>query len=296
MYKYLVLLLVFAGISTATAQELNCVVKVNYDRITDVNPQIFKTLEKSLQDFVNNTKFTSRNFNRSERIDCSMVFNLSAYDSNNFSATLLVGATRPVYNSTYPSPILNVNDKDIAFRYVEGENLTYNPNTFESNLMSLVGFYANIIIALDADTFAPQGGTPYYEAAQGIVNVAQGTAGFKGWSQQDGNQSRYFLVNDILSNTYTPFRDAMYQYHIGALDKMADNQKEGKEKAIAAIITLSDLYKVRPNAYITRVFFDAKSDEIASIFSAGPPVTTTKLVETLNRISPINASKWAKIK
>jgi len=286
--------LVLAGF-TARAQELNCVVKVQYDRITDANPQIFKTLEKSLQDFVNNTRFTSRNFSRSERIDCSMIFTLSAYDSNSFSATLQVAASRPVYGSTYASPILNFNDKDVNFRYVEGENLTYNPSTFDSNLISITAFYANMIIALDADSFAPQGGTPYYETALAIVNVAQGS-GFKGWSQQDGNQSRYFFVNDIISNTYAPFRDAMYQYHIGAMDKMAENQKEGKEKAIKAIETLSELYKVRPNAFITRVFFDAKSDEIATMFSGGPSVTVTKLVETLNRISPMNASKWSKIK
>ncbi|KOS08046.1 hypothetical protein AM493_19810 [Flavobacterium akiainvivens] len=293
MYKY-ILLLLFVGF-TASAQELNCNVKVSYDRITDANPQIFKTLEKSLQDFVNNTKFTTRNFARNERIECSMFINLSAYNSNNFSASLQVQARRPVYGSTYFSPIFNFNDKDVSFRYIEGENLTYNPNTFDSNLMSLVGFYANMIIGLDADTFALEGGTPYYEAAQGIVNVAQGQGNI-GWSQQDGNQSRYFLVNDIMSNTFAPFRKAMYEYHIGALDKMAENQKTGKEKTIVAINTLAELYKVRPNAFITRIFFDAKSDEIATIFSGGPQVDISKLVDTLNRISPLNATKWAKIK
>lgn len=287
-------MLLFLGLS-APAQELNSNVKVLYDRITDVNPQIFKTLEKSLQEFLNNTKFTTRNFARGERIECAFIFNLSAYDSNNFAATLQVQATRPVYGSTYLSPILNVNDKDVSFRYIEGENLTYNPNTFDSNLMSIVAFYANMIIAFDADTFALNGGDPYYDVAQGIVNVAQGS-GNKGWSQQDGNQSRYFLVNDILSNTYEPFRKAMYEYHIGAMDKMAGNQKEGKEKAVVAITTLAELYKVRPNAYITRVFFDAKSDEIATMFSGGPRIEITKLVETLNRISPLNATKWGKIK
>lgn len=294
MYKYLTLLLLLAGFGLK-AQELNCTVKVSYDRITDANPQIFKTLEKALQDFVNNTKFSTRNFARGERIDCTLFFNLSSYDSNNFGATLQVQASRPVHNSTYTTPIFNFNDKDISFRYIEGENLTYNPNTFDSNLMSIVGFYANMIIALDADTFALDGGTPYYEAAQGIVNIAQGSGNI-GWSQQDGNQSRYFLVNDILSNTYEPFRKAMYQYHIGALDKFADNAKEGKQKAIEAITTLAELYKVRPNAFITRVFFDAKSDEIATMFSGGPQVDVTRLVETLNRISPLNATKWSKIK
>jgi len=293
MYKYIVALLVFFNLA-AHAQELNCTVKVNFDRITDVNPQIFKTLEKSLSDFVNNTRFTTRNMSRNEHIECSMIFNISAFSDNSFTSTLQVLSSRPVYNSGYTSPVLNFNDKDVNFRYIEGENLIYNPSTFDSNLVSVVAFYANMIIGLDADTFKKEGGTAYYQAAQGIASVAQ--SGGRGWSPQDGNQSRYFLVNDILSNTFTPFREALYDYHITALDKMADDQKAGKEKAIAAIKTLGELYKVRPNAFLTRVFFDAKSDEIASMFSGGPVVQVSDLVSTLNRISPMNGAKWSNIK
>lgn len=293
MYKYIVALLVFFNL-TAHAQELNCTVKVNFDRITDVNPQIFKTLEKSLSDFVNNTRFTTRNMSRNERIECSMIFNISAFSDNNFTSALQVLSSRPVYNSGYTSPILNFNDKDVNFRYIEGENLIYNPSTFDSNLVSVVAFYANIIIGLDADTFKQDGGTVYYQAAQGIASVAQ--SGGKGWSPQDGNQSRYFLVNDVLSNTFTPFRNALYEYHITALDTMADDQKAAKEKVMAAIKTLAELYKVRPNAFLTRIFFDAKSDEIAGMFSGGPVVQVTDLVTTLNRISPMNGAKWNTIK
>ncbi|KGO92497.1 type IX secretion system protein PorD [Flavobacterium subsaxonicum] len=294
MHKWIGLLMLTFFSFTAKGQELNCTVKVSFDRITDANPQIFKTLEKSLQDFVNNTRWTTRNFGRSERIDCSMFFNISAYDNNSFTAMLQVASSRSVYNSTYQSPVMNVNDKDIAFRYNEGENLIFNPNSFDSNLVSLVAFYANMIIAMDADTYEKEGGTPYYEAAQNIVSVSQ--SGGKGWTQQDGLQSRYFLVNDVLSNTYKPFREALYAYHMTAMDKMADNQKEGKEKVIAAITTLSELYKVRPNAFLTRVFFDAKSDEIVAVFSGGPMVSITKLQDMLNRISPMNGAKWGKIK
>ena len=293
MYKWIVALLVFFNL-TVQAQELNCTVKVNFDRITDVNPQIFKTLEKSLTDFVNNTRFTTRNITRNERIDCSMLFNISAYSDNNFTATLQVSSLRPVFNSGYTSPVLNLNDKDVNFKYIEGENLVYNPTTFDSNLVSVVAFYANMIIGLDADTFKKEGGTAYYEVAQGIATVAQG--GGKGWSPQDGNQSRYYLVNDILSNTFAPFRTALYDYHLGALDTMADDQKGAKEKTIAAIKTLGELYKVRPNAFLTRVFFDAKSDEIVSMFSGGPIVQSSDLVTILNRISPMNGSKWGNIK
>jgi hypothetical protein len=294
MYKCIVALLVFFTF-TANAQELNCTVKVNFDRITDANTQIFKTLEKAAQDFVNNTRFTGRNFTREERIDCSFFFSITGYENNSFSATMQVIASRPVYNSSYTTPILNYSDKDISFRYNEGENLIYSPNTFQSNLVSILSYYANMVIGLDADSFKEDGGTEYYEVAQDIANIAQGS-GFKGWSQQDGNQTRYVFVNDILSNTFAPFRKAFYRYHIGALDTMADDQKAGKEKVMAAIKTLSEIQSVRPNSFISRIFFDTKSDEIASMFSAGPPVTVTDLVATLNRLSPINGAKWSRIK
>jgi hypothetical protein len=294
MYKCIVALLLFFTF-TANAQELNCTVKVNFDRITDANTQIFKTLEKAAQDFVNNTRFTGRNFTREERIDCSFFFSITGYENNSFSATMQVIASRPVYNSSYTTPILNYSDKDISFRYNEGENLIYSPNTFQSNLVSILSYYANMIIGLDADSFKEDGGTEYYEVAQDIANIAQGS-GFKGWSQQDGNQTRYVFVNDILSNTFSPFRKAFYRYHIGALDTMADDQKAGKEKVMAAIKTLSEIQSVRPNSFISRIFFDTKSDEIASMFSAGPAVTVTDLVATLNRISPINGAKWSRIK
>ena len=294
MHKWIGLLLIMFSFSMK-GQELNCTVKINFDRITDANPQIFRTLEASLTDFVNNTRWTTRNFGRNEKIDCSMFINVSAYDSNAFTATLQVQSSRPVYNSTYATPILNFNDKDFSFRYNEGEQLYYNPNSFDSNLVSVIAYYANIIIGLDADSYALNSGTEYYEVAQNIQSLAEGK-GYKGWSQQDGNQNRYFLVNDLLSNTYTPFRESIFEYHFGALDTMADNQKAGKEKIIASLKTLAKVQSVRPNAFLTRIFFDAKSDEIVSMFSGGPNVTITELVDTLNRISPMNSSKWSKIR
>ncbi|MHA3788852.1 type IX secretion system protein PorD [Flavobacterium hauense] len=296
MYKWLVILLVMFGF-TGNAQELNCTVKINYDRITDANTQVFKTLERSLSDFVNNTRWTARNFDSGERIECSMYINISAYSAPNFTATLQVQSSRPIYNSTYSSPIFNFNDKDFSFRYNEGDNLFYNPNSFDTNnLVGVVAFYANIIIGMDADSFQKSSGTDYYEVAQNVASLGAGS-GYKGWGQQEGtNQNRYFLVNDLLSSTYTPFRDALYEYHFMALDKMADDQKASKEKAIASIKTLSKVQSVRPNAFLTRVFFDAKSDEIVSMFSGGPVVTLTDLVDMLNKLSPTNGTKWSQIR
>lgn len=294
MYKWLGLLLVMITFS-ANAQELNCNVKISFDRITDANPQVFKTLERSLSDFVNNTRWSTRNFEKSEKIDCSMFINVSAYSNNAFTATLQVQSSRPIYGSTYSSPVFNFNDKDVNFRYNEGDNFYYNPNSFDSNLVGVVAFYANIIIGMDADSFEKGSGTQYYQVAQNITGLGASNS-YKGWSQQDGNQNRFFLITDLLSNTYTPFRDALYEYHLVGLDAMSTDQKQGKEKVIAAIKTLAKVQSVRPNAFLTRVFFDSKSDEIVSIFSGGPAVNTAELIEILNRVSPLNSAKWNKIK
>jgi len=277
------------------SQELNCVVQINSDRIAKTNQQIFKTLEKALTEFVNKTKWTDRSYRQSERIDCSMFINIASYSGDQFSGTIQIQSSRPIFNSTYTSPIFNFNDKDFSFKYVEYENLFFNPNSFDSNLVSVLAYYSNIIIGMDADTYAPLGGTPYFSAAQSIANTAQQSS-YKGWSQSDGNQNRFFLVNDLLSNTFAPIREAMYSYHFVALDGMGDDLKGSKEKVKTAIMSLDKVYNLRPNAFVTRVFFDAKADEIQSIFSAGPQMNIADLVEMLNKLSPINSTKWAAIK
>jgi len=277
------------------SQELNCTVKVNYDQVTNANVQIFKTLERSLTEFVNNTKWTDITVQPNEKIDCSMFLTVNSYDSNNFSGTLQVQSSRTAYNSTYTSPVFNFNDKDFDFRYIEFENLLYNPNSFDSNLVAVISFYANVIIGLDADTFSNLGGTKYLEAAANISNLAQGS-GMKGWVQTEKQQNRYFLINDLLSNTYTPFREGMYEYHFSGIDSMADNTKLGKENIVKAITTVAKIHSVRPNSFLSRVFFDAKADEIVSVFSGGPSVNVAELVETLNKVSPLNSRKWNNIK
>ncbi|HRZ74920.1 MAG TPA: DUF4835 family protein, partial [Flavobacterium sp.] len=227
--------------------------------------------------------------------ECSMFINVSEVDNTTFTATIQIQSSRPVYNSIYSTPIFNYNDKDFTFKYVEFESLNFNPNSFDSNLVSVVAFYSYIIMALDADSFESLKGTRYLEMAQNVMSVAQ-TGGYKGWSQTDGLQNRYYLISDLLSNTFNPIRQAYFEYHANGLDKMADDVKLGKENVKTALLNLSVIHSVRPNAFLTRVFFDAKSDEIADIFSDGPSIKTTELVDNLNRLSPLNASKWSTIK
>ena len=290
---FVCLLVLFYGFSSA--QELNCTVTFNTDQVGATNQQIFVTLNKSLQEFLNNTKWSSQEFKANEKIECSFFFNFTSYNVNQFTANLQVQVSRPVFNSTYKSPILNINDKDINFTYTEFQNLFFDPNSFDSNLVSLLAFYANMIIGVDADTFSLEGGTKSLEQAQNIVNVAQQSQ-LKGWNQGDGNQNRYFLVNDMLSPTYSPFRKTMFEYHLLAIDNMSEDQKKAKENIVIAIKTLTEVADARPNAYLTRVFFDAKADELLSIYSDGPKIDVTNLLNNLNRLSPTNASKWGEIR
>ena len=290
------ILFVFICFQTTFSQELNASVSINYDRMTDVNPQIFKNLEKQIKEFLNTTKWTTREYSQNEKITCNFFINISAYNSNNFESTLQVQSSRPIFNSTYESPILNLNDKNFAFKYVEFEQLIYDQNSFNSNLTSVLAFYTNIIIGLDMDSFKEFQGTKYLEIASNIVNVSQ-SSGYKGWSQAEGgNSNRYFLISDLLSNTFNPFRSSIYHFHSSGLDFMAEDLKKGKEGVASAIETVSKIQKVRPNALLTRTFFDAKTDEIVSIFSGGPIMDNANLLETLNRISPLNSVKWNKIK
>jgi hypothetical protein len=282
-------------VAVMNGQQLNCTVTVNADQVGATNNQIFKTLETALTEFVNRTDWTGEAVKQHEKINCSMFINVTGYNNGQFTATLQVQSARPVFNSTYSSPILNYNDKEFNFNYTEFQNLTFNPTSFESNLISVLSFYSYIIIGMDADTFAPNGGDRHFDIAREVAVVAQ-SGGYKGWSQADGNQNRYFLINDMLSPTFSAFREAMYQYHHLGLDMMAGDVKVAKENVKNALTTLTKVYTARPNAFLMRVFFDAKSDEVVSIFSGGPNITITDLVENLNRISPLNASKWTGIR
>lgn len=290
----IVIFFLLLSCSIGQSQELNCTVTLNTQKLQNANQQIFKTLETSLGEFINQTHWTDRTVKQNEKIDCSMFIDISSNNSDQFVATIQVISSRQIYNSSYSSPILNYNDKDFTFTYTAFESLNFNPNSFESNLVSVVSFYSYIILGLDADSFVPMSGKPYLEIAQNIANSAQ-QSGYKGWTQSDGNQNRFFLINDLLSPTYSEVRQTIYNYHSG-LDLMNKDLKESKEKIKMALLNLGKLASSKPNAFLTRVFFDAKSDEIVSIFSGGPSVPISDLIDNFNKLSPLNSSKWAQIK
>lgn len=293
MNKIIIFFLLFS-FGLTQAQQLNCTVTVDSQKLSVTNQQVFKTLQTSISEFVNKTDWTGQAVKQNEKINCSMYITVSSNNSDQFTATIQVQSSRPIFNSSYSSPVLNYNDKDFNFRYIEFENLIFSPTTFDSNLVSVLAFYSYMILGMDADTFVSESGNSYFEIAQNISNVAQ-QGGSKGWSQADGNQNRYFLINDILSPAFKQIRQTMLDYHVG-LDLMNQDLKASKEKVKGSLIDLAKLNASRPNAFLTRVFFDAKSDEIVSIFSGGPSITISDLVDNLNKISPLNSSKWMLMK
>ncbi|VXC32120.1 type IX secretion system protein PorD [Maribacter litoralis] len=278
------------------AQELNCAVTVNSDQLSQGDLQVFKTLERSLNDFVNKTKWTNRVYKENERVNAQMFITITSYESNVFSGNIQIQSSRPVYNTSYSTPVFNYKDNAFNFQYIEFQPLIFNENQFESNLVSVMAYYVYVILGLDADTFSLEGGTEFYRKAQSIVTQAQGSNS-AGWSQSsDSNRSRFELIDNLLSNTYREYRIAMYNYHRKGLDILPDNNSTGKQVIAGTMNLFQTMINRRPNAFLISTFFDAKSEEIKNIFSDGPKVDIVKLKETLNKIAPLYATTWNDIK
>lgn len=285
------------GVGTRTgAQELNCVVKINASEIGVSNKQVFETMQSAIFEYLNNTKWTNIPYAENEKINCSLTINIIDNPSTNrYKGSLQLQVSRPVYNATYTTSVLNFNDNDISFNYEEYQPLVYNENSFDSNLVSILTFYVYTILGFEADTFGYKGGEEFHKLAEGVVNVAQ-QGGATGWKKIDGNNTRYQLNENMLSPVYEQFRKTLYEYHLHGLDRLVDDKKGAKESIAQSIIDLQKLYNDRPNTFLIRVFMDTKSDEIVDIFSDGPKISITELREVLSRIFPSFDAKWSDIK
>ena len=291
---FALIVLIFSFYS-ASAQELNAQVIVNSDLVNQTNQQIFKTLERSLNEFLNTQVWTNQDLLPQEKITCSFVFNLTNYSNDQFEATLQVQSQRPVFDSNYDTPVLNFLDRDIVFSYQEFQPLFFNQSSFESNLVSLLSFYAYVIIGLDADTFIENGGSVYYEQALQVVNLAQVTSR-KGWKPSDGTRNRFWIIDNLRANTFREYRQALYAYHRAGLDQMTTKPLEGKEAIMKAIQQLEPLFLRRPNAFLLQIFFDAKVEEIVNLFQEGRKVDFKETEVVLKKIAPFFGSRWKQIK
>ena len=290
------IVLIFSLLTTTLtfSQELACNVTVDARQTGNENLQIFRSLQTQLTDFINNTTWTGRKIRNNERIDCNMFINISSYDNDVFQATLQIQSSRPIYNSSYNSPVYNFNDKNFTFRYQEFQNLRFNADVFESNLVSVLAFHIYMILGIDADTFDMNSGDVFYRQAQKILDYSQQN-GFKGWAANDGLQSRYYLIDNILSPTYKEYRVVLHDYHFKGLDFMNTDIKQAKNNIAKSLMMLEQMNRRRPNSFILRVFFDTKSNEIQDIFSDGPSVPVTNLISALSKIAPNHSDKWRKI-
>lgn len=299
--KHFILLLLFLSFPTYNfSQELLANVIINYSKVQGSNNQVFITLEKSLKDFINNTSWTNQHLSLQERIKCSFSIIIEERKSTDqFKGSILVQSSRPVFNSTYQTPVLNYQDKDFTFNYIESENLTFNGRRFSGkNLVDVISFYVFMILGYDADTFSPMGGTEYFNTAQKISDNAI-NQGYNGWNSFDGPRTRGGIIADIINDKSSVLRNISYQYHRLGLDNMVTEEQKAKTtiaNSLLALKTYSENYQFYP----LDIFLSSKKEEIKNIFSGGQTVTAVNINDLktlLQNLSPINSSDyWNKIK
>jgi len=297
MNKLLFVLFLLTGISLY-GQEFKCNVSVDATSVQGSNKQVFKSLERSLEEFINTNRWTDKRFLEHEKIKCDLILNVKSYDrkNNNITAELYFRSYRPVYKSDYQTLLLNLIDKNFNFTYQEFQKLDFNPEFFNDNLTSTIAFYLYIALGQDFESFKQDAGRPYFEQAEVIQkNAAQN--GLNEWEAKNGGTGKGDLIELLLDSQSKYYHKAIYTYHRWGLDKMADNLKLGKSNIITAINYLSKLKMENRNAsYLIKIFFDAKSDEIVQIFKEGPKVNLNYIVNKLESLAPNYDFKWKELR
>ncbi len=293
----LIVILIFTGFTKAYLQELNCRVQVFAQQIQTSNKHIFESMQKDIYEFVNNRKWTDHVYSYDERIECSILINITEQISaDQYKGTMQIQAIRPVYNTNYNSVVINLKDNDVQFNYVEFQSMDFNENTFTSNLTSLLAYYVYIILGFDYDTFSLYGGTPYFQKAEKIVQNAQ-NAQEKGWKSFENQKNRYWLVENALNSKYAPIREFLYRYHRLGLDIMHSKQADGRAEIADALLLLQKIYREKPSPFmmLLQMIFDAKSDEFVQLFSESFPDEKSRVVAILKEIDPTNSNKYQRL-
>jgi hypothetical protein len=287
MKKLVVVVLVMMAFVRVNAQELNCQVQVVSPQIQGTTEKrIFENLQKAVFEFMNNTKWTTDIYSIEERINCSMFINITEKISNDeYKATLQIQSTRAVFKSSYNTVLLNHNDADFQFRYIEFQPMDFSINQHMGNLTSVLAYYAYVILAMDYDSFSLKGGQPWWQKAQTIVANAQNTVE-KGWKSSESTKNRYWLVENMLQPLFEPMRTCIYKYHRLGFDVMYADVAEGRAAVLEALQGLEAIHNQRPLSFPLQIFFNAKSDEIVKLFSGGLQEEKSKVVPLLQKIDP----------
>jgi hypothetical protein len=278
------------------AQEFNCKVRINSDQIEGTYKQKFQTLETALNEFVNTRRWSEAKFSNVEKIDCTMQFVIkSEASTDRYTAELTVQARRPVFNSAYTTSTLNFKDNDVEFSYIENEPIVYTENTIESNLTAIVSYYLYMILGMDFDSFAPEGGTAYFRQAENIVTLCQ-TINEKGWKAFDSNKNRHALVSGILEEKMKPFRAMWYDYHRRGLDDMAQNVEKGRTVVTKSLDNLTALQQANSLSVLLSVFIDTKLDELVNIYSKANQSEKESVYKLLTGIYPAYSQRLEAIR
>lgn len=282
------------------AQELQAKVTIISNRISNqVDRRIFNTLQTQLTNLLNNRKWTEDNFRPQEKIDCNFILNLDRQEGQNvFRASLTVQAARPIFNTNYNSPIVNWQDNDIVFKYIEFQPVEFNENRLSGsdalnvNLPAIIAYYVNIIIGMDYSSFAIRGGDPYFKKALFIVNNAPTGSGISGWSQFDGLRNRFWLAENLMNNRYTLFHDVIYQYYRNSLDFFYEDEPRAKEEMLSVLNLLNTFNSSNQNTMVLQFFMQSKADEFIEIFRNGNADQKSRALAILEKVDITNARKY----
>ncbi|HSQ44075.1 MAG TPA: DUF4835 family protein [Ginsengibacter sp.] len=299
MFKVILFSILFYS-SSAYSQELKARVSVISNRVANnVDQKTFQTLQTALDNFVNDRKWSSDNFGQQEKIDCSFLLNLASTDEPNvYKGSLTIQSARPIFNSTYVSPIINFQDNDITFKYAEFQQLEFNDNRVSgtdpevSNLTAVFAYYINIILGMDYDSFSPRGGNPFFQKAQNIVNNAPEGKNISGWKAFDGTRNRYWLAENLLNSRYTIIHDAIYSYYRQGMDKLYDEEANARIQILNVLNLLNNLNTENPNTMIMQFFFQGKTQELINVFSKASPPDKSRALEFLQKLDVPNAPKY----
>lgn len=299
MKKIAIILSLFLLGSYMWAQELKCTVTINSDQIQGTNKEVFNTLKQSIEEYVNSLRWTNMTFQEKERIECSMLLMIKSVQDNVFNCEFTCQSRRPVWGTSYSTPLLNIKDNNFVFTYQEYDRLDYQQSTFTTNLTALLAYYCYLIIGHDMDSFSKLGGTPCFQACESIVNAAQSASldnsQAAGWKAFESNRNRYALISNIMDEAFKKYRLFYYEYHRHGLDEMVNNVTNGRARIAKEIDVLKEAYHARPGTYIINTFLDAKSDELVNIFTQGTTEEKKKVYDLLLLIDPTRQTTYDKI-
>jgi hypothetical protein len=296
MRKGLVLFILMWTGFFANAQELNSKVQILAPNVSNINKINLDLLQNSIRDFLNNNKWNNETYLPQEKIDCNFIITVTSWDgASNYTAEAQIQSSRPVYNSSYYSTLLNISDKDFNFNYNDGQPLDFSEQNYISNLSSLLAFYAYTIIGLDKDSFEKLGGNLYHTKAQNVINVAQ-SAGFKGWKAADGLRNRFWINENLLNIGFRELRSFIFDYHLNGLDKLHENVSNATKNIISFLPTLQQMDKQKLGSIFTNVYFTSKADEMTNLLLLADPQDKIRAYNLLVEIDPPNIKKYEILK